>query len=94
MISAIVEEAFGDGCEVVSRTRLSGGASRETWAVDVVDGDERPHRLVVRLAAAHDDQGRRPVWAAGCWRRRGCSGRRPRRGCRFPRWWRRPSRTW
>ncbi|MEU4548610.1 phosphotransferase family protein [Nonomuraea dietziae] len=65
MISAIVEEAFGNGCEVVSRTRLSGGASRETWAVDVLDGDERPHRLVVRLAAAHEEQGAAPGLGRG-----------------------------
>ncbi|MEV2270129.1 phosphotransferase family protein [Nonomuraea africana] len=65
MISAIVEEVFGPGCEIASRARLSGGASRETWAVDVVDRDERLHRLVVRLSPAPADQGTAPSLGQG-----------------------------
>ncbi|MFI7127077.1 phosphotransferase family protein [Nonomuraea sp. NPDC050153] len=44
----IVGEVFGAGASVPFSARLPGGASRETWALDVVAGGER-HELVLRL---------------------------------------------
>ncbi|MET7329540.1 phosphotransferase family protein [Nonomuraea sp. NPDC005650] len=44
----IVGEVFGAGATVPFSARLPGGASRETWALDVVAGEER-HELVLRL---------------------------------------------
>ncbi|WP_327092880.1 phosphotransferase family protein [Nonomuraea sp. NBC_01738] len=47
-VESIVAHALGSGAVVTSRTRLPGGASRETWALDVsVDGTRR--ELVLRL---------------------------------------------
>ncbi|MEV4473484.1 phosphotransferase family protein [Nonomuraea sp. NPDC049504] len=46
---AIVEAAFGTGAEVVTCTRLPGGASRETWSLDVVTGTGDRHDLILRL---------------------------------------------
>ncbi|MEV4806017.1 phosphotransferase family protein [Nonomuraea sp. NPDC049421] len=58
---AIVEAAFGAGAEVVTCTRLPGGASRETWALDVVTGTGERHDLILRLDSpglpAHDSAG-------------------------------------
>lgn len=52
MIAEIVAEVFGRGCEIPSRARLSGGASRATWTVDVLDPSGRLHELVIRLSSA------------------------------------------
>ncbi|WP_326643862.1 phosphotransferase family protein [Nonomuraea fuscirosea] len=46
---AIVRAAFGAGAVVASSARLPGGASRETWALDVVGPDEGRHELILRL---------------------------------------------
>ncbi|MGW0481696.1 hypothetical protein [Nonomuraea sp. NPDC003214] len=47
----VVREVFGGAARVVARARLSGGASRETWSVDVADAAGRRHALVLRLAS-------------------------------------------
>ena len=47
-LHSIVRGVFGPGASVPSSVRLPGGASRETWALDVLDGDER-HELILRL---------------------------------------------
>ncbi|WP_250904954.1 phosphotransferase [Nonomuraea sp. NEAU-A123] len=47
-VRSIVGEVFGPGASVPFSARLPGGASRETWALDVLDGDER-HELILRL---------------------------------------------
>ncbi|MFD1537110.1 phosphotransferase family protein [Nonomuraea guangzhouensis] len=47
-VHSIVREVFGSGASVPFSARLPGGASRETWALDVLDGDER-HELILRL---------------------------------------------
>ncbi|MFI6737396.1 phosphotransferase family protein [Nonomuraea sp. NPDC050451] len=44
----IVGEVFGAGASVPFSARLPGGASRETWALDVVTGFGR-HELILRL---------------------------------------------
>ncbi|MGW4960971.1 phosphotransferase, partial [Nonomuraea sp. NPDC004186] len=44
----IVGEVFGADASVPFSARLPGGASRETWALDVVTGSER-HELILRL---------------------------------------------
>ncbi|MFG1678982.1 phosphotransferase family protein [Nonomuraea sp. NPDC049269] len=47
-VHSIVREVFGPGASVPFSARLPGGASRETWALDVLDRDER-HELILRL---------------------------------------------
>ncbi|WP_336206458.1 phosphotransferase family protein [Nonomuraea sp. LPB2021202275-12-8] len=47
-VEAVVREAFGPGASVPYSEKLPGGASRETWALDVADGGER-HELILRL---------------------------------------------
>src|SRR4051812_40047375 len=47
-VHPIVREVFGPGASVPFSARLPGGASRETWALDVLDGEER-HELILRL---------------------------------------------
>ncbi|MFG1707265.1 phosphotransferase family protein [Nonomuraea sp. M3C6] len=47
-VQAVVGEVFGAGASIPFSARLPGGASRETWALDVVAGLER-HELVLRL---------------------------------------------
>ncbi|MEU7745276.1 phosphotransferase family protein [Nonomuraea sp. NPDC049158] len=47
-VHSIVGGVFGPGASVPFSARLPGGASRETWALDVLDGDER-HELILRL---------------------------------------------
>ncbi|GAA3694767.1 phosphotransferase family protein [Nonomuraea antimicrobica] len=46
---AIVLDTFGTGTEITSSARLPGGASRETWALDVLTGDGGRHELILRL---------------------------------------------
>lgn len=48
VVREVVREVFGPGASVPFSARLPGGASRETWALDVLDGDER-HELILRL---------------------------------------------
>ena len=45
---------LGSGLSVAQLESLSGGASRQTWGVQVRDGDGRQHELVLR-ASDHDD---------------------------------------
>jgi aminoglycoside phosphotransferase (APT) family kinase protein len=45
---------LGSGLSVARLESLSGGASRQTWGVQVRDGDGRQHELVLR-ASDHDD---------------------------------------
>lgn len=47
-MAAVLARALGDGVGVESVTRLSGGASRETWRIDAVDGDSAPRAMVLR----------------------------------------------
>ncbi|MGP3931832.1 phosphotransferase family protein [Nonomuraea sp. KM88] len=58
---AIAVEAFGPGTRVTSSVRLPGGASRETWALDVAGPDGNRHELVLRL----DSPGAAPQAEAG-----------------------------
>lgn len=51
-VGTVVREAFGGGASVEGLVRLSGGASRETWALDVVAADGVRHPLVFRSGAA------------------------------------------
>lgn len=44
-----VAAAFGDGAEVTFSAKLPGGASRETWALDVRDPEGVRHELILRL---------------------------------------------
>ena len=46
-LAAALGRVFGDGVRVEDLTRLSGGASRETWAFDALTDDGR-HPLVLR----------------------------------------------
>ncbi|HEX4817982.1 MAG TPA: phosphotransferase family protein [Nonomuraea sp.] len=48
-VEEIVGAAFGAGAAIPYRSRLPGGASRETWALDVAAGDGTRHELVLRL---------------------------------------------
>ncbi|MFC5824836.1 phosphotransferase family protein [Nonomuraea insulae] len=48
-LHAIARDAFGAGAAIASSTRLPGGASRETWALDVVTQDGGRHELIARL---------------------------------------------
>ncbi|MEV4840059.1 phosphotransferase family protein [Nonomuraea sp. NPDC049486] len=50
-VDAVVREAFGGGASVEGRVRLPGGASRETWALDVVTPDGVRHPLILRSGA-------------------------------------------
>ncbi|OUC98198.1 phosphotransferase family protein [Streptosporangium minutum] len=49
MIDDLVSGVFGPGTAVASRIRLPGGASRETWALDVVDPGGVTHELILRM---------------------------------------------
>ncbi|MEV0383549.1 phosphotransferase family protein [Nonomuraea sp. NPDC050643] len=60
-LHAITREAFGAGAAVASSTRLPGGASRETWALDVVTPGGGRHELILRL----DSPGGAPEAGAG-----------------------------
>ncbi|AQZ64115.1 unnamed protein product [[Actinomadura] parvosata subsp. kistnae] len=46
---AVVREALGEKAVVEAGVRLPGGASRETWALDVTLPDEGRHELILRL---------------------------------------------
>ncbi|MCK2219242.1 phosphotransferase family protein [Actinomadura sp. ATCC 31491] len=48
-VAGIVAEVFGPEAALPHRVRLPGGASRETWALDVVTPGGRRHELVLRL---------------------------------------------
>ncbi|MFG1946938.1 phosphotransferase family protein [Nonomuraea sp. NPDC048826] len=47
-VETVVRAAFGDGAVVEGRVRLPGGASRETWALDVVTPGGVRHPLILR----------------------------------------------
>ncbi|GAC1517920.1 MAG: phosphotransferase family protein [Acidimicrobiales bacterium] len=48
-LTAVLRDATGDGAAVVTEpTRLSGGASRETWAFDLARGDGTTEALILR----------------------------------------------
>jgi aminoglycoside phosphotransferase (APT) family kinase protein len=63
LAEALVPE-LGEGTRVERLERLTGGASRETWAFDAVDGDGRRHPLVVRRDFAARASGEVP-WEEG-----------------------------
>lgn len=48
-VERIVREVFGAEVRLPSSVRLPGGASRETWALDVVDAGGARHELILRL---------------------------------------------
>ncbi|MDP4505262.1 phosphotransferase family protein [Nonomuraea turcica] len=48
-LEEIVRTVFGAGSAIPQRVRLPGGASRETWALDVAAADGTRHELVLRL---------------------------------------------
>ncbi|WP_084772317.1 phosphotransferase family protein [Nonomuraea candida] len=48
-LEAVAREVFGDGAVVAASARLPGGASRETWALDVVTPGGGRHELILRL---------------------------------------------
>src|SRR5688500_19866203 len=45
----VLGDVVGDGARVEGLRRLSGGASRETWSFDVVDGATRHELILQRL---------------------------------------------
>lgn len=47
-VASPLEDAFGDGTRVEHVSRLTGGASRETWAFDAVHPDGRRQHLIYR----------------------------------------------
>ncbi|WP_433379877.1 phosphotransferase family protein [Streptosporangium sp. CA-115845] len=49
MIDDLVSDVFGPGSAITSRARLPGGASRETWALDVIVPGGVTHELILRL---------------------------------------------
>lgn len=49
MIDDLISEVFGPDAAVAARIRLPGGASRETWALDVATPDGAGHELILRL---------------------------------------------
>lgn len=51
-LDAVLGDALGEGSAVTGLTRLSGGASRHTWAIDAVDGEGEPHPLVLQRQRA------------------------------------------
>ncbi|MEU6791254.1 phosphotransferase family protein [Nonomuraea wenchangensis] len=48
-VAAVVAEVFGPQAALPHRVRLPGGASRETWALDVAAPGGERHELVLRL---------------------------------------------
>jgi aminoglycoside phosphotransferase (APT) family kinase protein len=48
VVGTVVGTVFGPGAAIPYRSRLPGGASRETWALDVV-ADGARHELILRL---------------------------------------------
>ena len=55
-LRGVLKEAFGAGVEVTGMTRLSGGASRQTWSLDAT----RPGGSVERLVLRRDHPGAPP----------------------------------
>jgi aminoglycoside phosphotransferase (APT) family kinase protein len=53
-LPGLLAPALGRGLRVGSVEPLSGGASRQTWGIQVRDGDGRPHELVLRASDAAD----------------------------------------
>ena len=53
-LPGLLAPALGPGLRVGQVASLSGGASRQTWGIQVRDGDGRQHELVLR-ASNHDD---------------------------------------
>lgn len=51
-LTAVLVDRLGEGSGVAALTRLSGGASRHTWAVDAIDGEGEPHPLVLQRQRA------------------------------------------
>jgi aminoglycoside phosphotransferase (APT) family kinase protein len=47
-VTRAVRRHLGDVAGVADLHRLSGGASRETWAFDVLRDDDSPHSLILR----------------------------------------------
>jgi aminoglycoside phosphotransferase (APT) family kinase protein len=47
-LARALHQPLGDGVRVEGVRRLSGGASRETWSFDAIDGDGARHPLVLR----------------------------------------------
>jgi aminoglycoside phosphotransferase (APT) family kinase protein len=51
----LLAPVLGSGLSVAQLESLSGGASRQTWGVQVRDGDGRQHELVLRATDRDDD---------------------------------------
>ncbi|MEV0587221.1 phosphotransferase family protein [Nonomuraea sp. NPDC050310] len=49
VVEAVAGEVFGGSATVERAVQLSGGASRETWALDVAEPSGTRHELVLRL---------------------------------------------
>jgi aminoglycoside phosphotransferase (APT) family kinase protein len=47
-LAALLADRFGAGVQIESLGRLTGGASRETWAFDAVDREGTRHPLILR----------------------------------------------
>jgi aminoglycoside phosphotransferase (APT) family kinase protein len=61
-LAAAVGRRFGENVRIEHLRRLSGGASRETWAFDALLGDGDPHALVLRRdPGAHGGMSERAV---------------------------------
>ena len=100
-LAVVLADRFGADLQIESLGRLTGGASRETWAFDAVDRDGTRYPLILRrdfpgegrpslasLIGVHDDLDRRGEFALfEALVRRRFAGTTP--GC-VPRW---PSRA-
>lgn len=51
-VAAVLRRALGEGVSVESVSRLSGGASRETWRIDAAEADGTARPLVLRREPA------------------------------------------
>ena len=48
LLAQKAREHYGPNSAVDNLTKLSGGASRETWSFDIVDGDTEEQGLIVQ----------------------------------------------
>ena len=56
-LPGLLAPVLGPGLRVGRVEPLSGGASRQTWGVQVHDGDGREHELVLRTGRPGDPDG-------------------------------------
>ena len=56
-LARVVERAVGEPVDIEGLRRCSGGASRETWALDAIDAHRHVHPLVLRRDPAGQTSG-------------------------------------